>query len=155
MPMTARSIGHVGGVGPGLQRVGPQGDVQTRLQRGDGDVGERLAEPDDVEAAEQVGAGDAEQLLAAQPAQHQDAGLRVGGPARPPAARRPASALAPRGSSSASSARMRSASGVRVSREAMYWLEPSSWASRSATWPSSRSSRRYHWLPPSASLTWR
>ncbi|WP_243851272.1 hypothetical protein, partial [Modestobacter marinus] len=45
------------------------------------------------------------------------------------------SASALRGSSCASSARIRIASGVRVSRPATYWLDRASTASRSAAWP--------------------
>jgi hypothetical protein len=142
------------GRGAGLGGVRPHRDVQADLQRGDGDVGERPADLRDVQHAQQVRGGDPQQLVPAQSAQHPDAG--VGSAARPAACRHAAArASAVRGRSSSSSARIRSASGVRVSSAATYWLEPSSAASRSATCPSSRSSRRYHWLPPRASLTLR
>ncbi len=55
---------------------------RRRLQRGvEGGIGrraDRLADPDDVEAAEQVGERDAQQLVPAQPAHHAYGPIGVG-----------------------------------------------------------------------------
>ncbi len=68
---------HLVGGDLGLGRPAADGGVQPGLQGGDGDVAQRHPDPDDVELPQQVGAGDPQQLGAAQTAQHPHALGRV------------------------------------------------------------------------------
>ena len=122
----------------------PGRDVERRLHGRGGDVGQRLLDLLDGRDAEQVGGGDPEQLPPAYaPGQRRRRWLGSSCRRPPPRPRRPASARAARHAARRRRRAAATASGARPSRSTAYLLLASSRASRCATAPSSRSSRRY------------